>query len=372
MKTVGLITIQKAPENYGACLQAYALWSFLDDRGFDCSVIDLLRPWHPSYIFSSKDSEYTKSIKSKIIRYLFGKRAGLKMLNSPRNKAFEIFNGKIKYTKQYNSVDELYRNPPVFDYYVSGSDQIWNPNLNVVNEPYFLTFVKHGVKISYASSFAINELSSEQSLIYSRWLESYSTISVREEDGLHIIKNMGLSVPSTCVLDPTFLLTSEKWKSLAKIVPEDEPFIFVYLLHENETINSYIRDIAKRYCYKVKMVISDTAAVVPNDFESLMNIGPDEWIGYIYSSKCVFTDSFHCTVFSLLMEKSFQTITTNTAVSSRMKNMLEKFGLKNCLKNIDEIRSEDFLFHDLDYTTVNSLIETERNRSVEFLFNSLS
>lgn len=372
MKSVGIITIQKPPENYGAALQAYALWSFIEKRGYDCKVIDLLRPWHPSYKYSNRDPKITKSLKSKIIRCFWEKRASRRMLKSIRNIQFEKFNNKIKYTCQFYSIDDLYENPPYFDYYISGSDQIWNPNMNVVNEPYFLSFAKDGSKkLSYASSFAVKDLSPNISEQYIQWLKSYSFISVREEDGLEIIKRMGLKQPAQVVLDPIFLLEVQEWKSIAKVIPDSEPYIFVYLLHSNETINKYVFNLAKKKHYNVKIVVSDTTATIPQGFQSLMDIGPEEWIGCIQNAKIVITDSFHCTAFSLLLEKTFFTITTNISVSSRMSNMLEKFEISDHLIDINNLESSVLVFAEIDYKPINSLIKKEREKSIDFLLNAL-
>ena len=52
---IGIITIQKSPASYGALLQAFALWKYIDDKG-DCSaeIIDLYRPAQNGYIHSVK------------------------------------------------------------------------------------------------------------------------------------------------------------------------------------------------------------------------------------------------------------------------------------------------------------------------------
>ena len=46
-----MITVQKAP-NFGACLQAYALWKYVSNLGFECKIIDLLRPYHKEFVYT--------------------------------------------------------------------------------------------------------------------------------------------------------------------------------------------------------------------------------------------------------------------------------------------------------------------------------
>ena len=59
--------------------------------------------------------------------------------------------------RRYTSFQELKNDPPAYDVYVAGSDQIWNPFIYADKqfEPAFLLdFVREGRKISYAPSLA--------------------------------------------------------------------------------------------------------------------------------------------------------------------------------------------------------------------------
>ena len=62
---VGIITIHNSP-NYGACLQAFALWKYIEQQGCDCEIIDLYRPHQEEYIPSKIYKPYykTRSVKS--------------------------------------------------------------------------------------------------------------------------------------------------------------------------------------------------------------------------------------------------------------------------------------------------------------------
>ena len=162
---IGIITIHNST-NYGASLQAWALYKFLVDCGFDCEVIDLHRPVHDDYIFSKRFTDYHGMCKEaqrfhlkKFIRtHIIKKKepAGV----AAREAKFTAFNGKIRLSRPYRSIDDLYAEPPAYDVYVTGSDQVWNPTQPFCIEPYFLTFVKDGNarKISYASSIGIESL----------------------------------------------------------------------------------------------------------------------------------------------------------------------------------------------------------------------
>ena len=54
---IGIITIHNSP-NYGACLQSFALYKFLEQQGYSTEIIDLHRPYHDDYVVSKKYKPY--------------------------------------------------------------------------------------------------------------------------------------------------------------------------------------------------------------------------------------------------------------------------------------------------------------------------
>ena len=135
---IGIITIHHST-NYGASLQSWGLYKFLCDEGFDCEIIDLHRPVHSDYKYSKKYICYRglngRTLKQKIwnLYIRFFKRTPLYI--KEKNEKFRKFNRKIKLSKAYRSIDDLYANPPQYDIYISGSDQVWNPSQPFCIEP---------------------------------------------------------------------------------------------------------------------------------------------------------------------------------------------------------------------------------------------
>ena len=158
---IGIITIHRSQNNYGAALQAFALWKYVTSLGFDCEIIDLYRPIHigfqASRVHLPLRKKEKRTIKSffKNIKGLFtkSKKQKTKRILTPEAvQRFEEFNSLIKYSHPYFSVDSLYDNPPEYDVYITGSDQVWNPTMPYCIEPYFLNFVTNGGrKLSYAA-----------------------------------------------------------------------------------------------------------------------------------------------------------------------------------------------------------------------------
>ena len=137
MKRVGIITIHHSP-NYGACLQSYALYKYIVQQGAYCEIIDVHRPIHSDYIYEKRYSSYRnnqfkpsvrirKALKN-IIKKVLGRETVVKQFTSPiSEQRFKEFNSIIKYSQTYNRLSDLKKNPPVYDLYISGSDQLWNP-----------------------------------------------------------------------------------------------------------------------------------------------------------------------------------------------------------------------------------------------------
>ena len=140
-----------------------------------------------------------------------------------------------------------------YKYFIAGSDQVWNPIYINDMDKYFLTFAKKEQRISYAASFSCPDIPEQYKLKYRDWIKGMSRISVREETGANIIKNLvGIEVP--VLLDPTLLLSREKWISISK-KPKNKPkvgYILTYFLGRIDKKNKrYIESIAKEKKMKI-------------------------------------------------------------------------------------------------------------------------
>lgn len=90
---------------------------------------------------------------------------------------------------------------------ICGSDQVWNTIALYLAPVKFLQFVPYDKRIAYAPSFGENMIPASLRKILTKYLSSIPEISIRENSGSMIIKNLiGIDVP--VVLDPVFLLTN--------------------------------------------------------------------------------------------------------------------------------------------------------------------
>lgn len=338
----GIVTIHDSP-NYGGSLQAYALYEYIKNKGTDCEIIDVRRPVHADYVYERQYSSYRSNPFSfgKSIKNLIKKLLGRKVINSQytsdiSEQRFRQFNSSICYSKPYGRLSDLKKNPPVYDLYISGSDQLWNPTQPYCLEPYFLTFAPKGkTKISYATSIGITELQAKEKNDFRKWLSSYNAISVREKQAQKLLKSF-IDQEVSVVLDPTFLLDIDSWKQIANYPDVESGYILIFLLENNQEIIDYgvkLSKESKKHLIFIKAphLLTTTNYIVDND------CGPKEFLGYIGNADLVITDSFHCTVFSILMEaRNFATyISPTSRKGSRITDLLDLFDLSDHLLATD-------------------------------------
>jgi exopolysaccharide biosynthesis predicted pyruvyltransferase EpsI len=123
-------------------------------------------------------------------------------------------------------------------------------------------------------------------------------------------------------------------------------------------------------------------AVSSSGYYPAMNLIPEvdneqltipEWISAIRNSNGVLTTSFHGTVFSILFHKPFVVIPLQNEYSSgnsRLTSFLGDLGLSDrILTNGNSVES---IFNTaIDWEKVDSLVESKRQESAQFLFDAL-
>lgn len=330
--------------NVGASLQAYALVKYLRNLGHQVEIINYKPLYLEHYQLTGvSNPRYDKPVLREIYQLL--KLPGrIIARRSKRKKNFDFFTEKYlpRTSKTYSSIDELKTDTPEADIYIAGSDQIWNPLFENGKDPsFFLQFAaNNSKKISYAASFAVDELTKEDSERMKEWLKILNAISVREKSGVQLLSKMGLHGIQVC--DPVFLLERTAWEKLA-ICPRDKRYLLVYDFDNNPEIQKIAGELAKKRDLKIISVFPMEGAD-----EIYMDMGPLEFLGTILNADTVLSNSFHATAFSLIFQKDFFVVNRNESINTRMRDLLESVGLSTRL-----IKYSD----DINYTTT---LEWER------------
>lgn len=347
--------------NVGASLQVYALQNYLQKCGYEVNIID----YKPDYLsghykFTSIDNpKYKKNIFLKIF-YILAKFPN-RLKSMPLKKTFDGFRDKyLNLTlKRYNSYEELKENPPNADIYIAGSDQIWNTIFKNGRDPaFYLDFGRNNIKrVSYAASFATEEIVPEYKQFVKNELEKFDMISVREISGIDILKNLSI-YNGVQVMDPVFLHEQSFWNEMCVDI-KSEPYLLLYDFDKNPEILKIAKKLARIYGLKIYSVFK-----IDGVDKHIKNVGPIEFISYIKNASYVVSNSFHGTCYSIIFEIPFVVINRQENINTRMRDLLFLFDLQSRL-----ISSEDEISNliEINYKKVKQQLNEFVNKSKSYI-----
>lgn len=319
---IRLITFH-TPKNYGAVLQAYSLMSYLKRYSDDVKIIDYNTP-----ALRAKYPIRTKSTTLKQFLY------NILMMPSYRQKKnkykkFDLFvSENFALTKRYESLAELINDPPEADIAVTGSDQVFNPlRKEEERKAFYLDFIPDGTeKIAYAASFGVSAVPEDKRNEISHYLKSFKAISVRENSGMGIVKDL-TGRTATEVLDPVFLNDKKFWQEVAAPYKKElGSYLFYYRLMNSAESDAAARKIAKEK--KLKLVVMTDGFLKWHADKLLRDVGPKEFLYLMDNADYIVTDSFHGVAFSLIFEKQFYFCDSNPGTNGRGLDLLQKAGIE--------------------------------------------
>jgi len=348
--------------NHGASLQAYALQTYLESIGHTVEIID----YKPDYLsrhyqlWSVDNPIYDKPIIKQL--YLVAKLPE-RLLALKRKRLFDEFTKKyLKLTsKRYHSNEELKSNPPQADVYIAGSDQIWNTLFpNGRDAAFYLDFApKTSKRISYAASFATEDVVEEYKPFVRKMLQNFDVISIRERCSLPLLASLGRE-DGVAVCDPVFLLSKEQWNEVVSRTHEKERYLLVYDTEHSAKIEEIAQQIAKEKKLKIYNVSGFRLGYVDKD---MWTSSPLDFVQLIREADYVVSNSFHATAFSLIYERDFCVVNRSEGINERMKSLLESCEIEERLVTA---YSDSVLYH-IDYQKVNSQLCRDIDASKIFL-----
>lgn len=358
---IGIITMHRV-QNVGSILQAYALQHKIEQLGHKAELID--------YVFPpiQKESISFKNIVSWGIDGIQG------FPSRKRYYKYESFREQLLHCspKQYTR-DSLLKDPPKYDIYCTGSDQVWNPQHVGKDTSFMLDFINNGSsKISFASSFATNEVSEPYFSLYASNIKKYSHITVREQSGVEIVKKM-TGKEATTVCDPTLLLTADEWSPIANRSNIKVPngYILVYLLRYMFDPRPGFYNIVEFVRHALQLPVYQYNPYTRDSFRygirSLRGMGPEDFINLIKNASFVVTDSFHGVAFSTVFNKPvIGVIKDSTAGDGRIATLRKKVGGENSIVFYDQQVGRDYFDTSL-YKCDDLLVDKYRKASIEEL-----
>jgi len=334
MKTILIYTYKHS--NYGAVLQAYALQKYLRETyEADVKIVDFTTDAH---LKDDRLIRTTGSIVERVV-FTFFNLIHSKELKSRREKTKLFKEQYYVQTDRFSSIDSLISNNPEADIYISGSDQVFNPN-SIYLPVYYLGFKKgNGIKVAYAPSFGISKFAPDVAERIKPYLVDFDFISCRETIGADYLTTLlGRTVPTVC--DPTLLLGTTEWSNIAVAPNFDKPYILVYEINGGGDIVSIAQKLAAVKGLPIVCITSKTHRNYKVN-KIVRDAGPAEFVGWFQKATFVVTDSFHGTVFSWIFEKEFFYFLAYEGTSSRAISLLKHLGCEDRVVTKDKIGNFD-------------------------------
>lgn len=383
---IGIITFHFA-YNCGAVLQCLALSEKLKQMGHEVCVINY-QPWYhknrytplKNPIYYAKKRAQRRPEGDTIVRQtLRGAKGFAQVVYSWRNygkfskidKYFKTFEKDyLNTTKMYRTIDQLRKDPPKCDLYITGSDQLWNAKITegMIDPAYLLEFGSDDIKkISYAMGVNLKTMTQPLETIKPA-LKKLDAISLREKEDYDLINQLtDNEVDMHVDVDPTFLLKKDNYD---KYIPteclEKEPYILTYTMPDESQPKVY--NAAKMLSEKTGIKVIDVCGnpqKANQKVEDNRICGPAEFLWYVKNATYVVTNSFHGTAFSVNFGKDFVTIPHSTT-GYRVTEILDKVGLgmRYATNGPAAVKCFD---NPIDFEKTQKLLDELRQGSIEYL-----
>lgn len=350
---IGILTFHWGT-NYGGVLQAYALQSFLKNKGFEVEIINFAP-------HTFRDSFFKCFYCKNPLRIIDN------LKNYWKEKNIAKFRKKhLDVTERYYTPEQLIENPPLMDVYISGSDQVWNPyGLESNKKIYFLPFgSKNSIKIAYAASFGVTHYPDNLLKEIKPLLGKFNAISVREKSGVEILKKAGIK-NSVLMPDPTLLLDTDNYIKLIEDRSQNtNSDCFFYVLQKNQTT---INDIYQHFKKDNQNRVIHSCKIKHSV------LGIEDWLIHIKNSQLVVTNSFHGVIFSIIFNTPFIVVPIEghlTGMNDRIITLLEKFELMDrIVEKFDEMKINELTHREINWRNVNITLQNNK-KSADPFFNT--
>lgn len=348
MKKIGILTFHYPSNlNFGASLQSFAVNKLFKES----KIID----YNPM----------EESLKFKIFSYIGGRNF------------VDYCNKFLKITKKIETLEDLKFLNNKFDAFVVGSDQVWRAKWLQDKLPhYYFDFVDDDkTKIAYAASFGVDfwegdkELTEKIKLLAQR----FDYVSVREESGIKICNDV-FGIDAVCVLDPTLMIDKKDYQPILDDWKDEshkkKKYIAHMLLDDTLELREESNSIGKYLKSEINHIKGKDIKILGKTITFYNKVS--QWLTYVKDAELVITDSFHCTVFSLIFNKKFVVVANPERGTARLENLLGIVGLKErFFTNIKDVLSSGILDKSIDYTEVEKKLSICREYSMNFLKKAL-
>ena len=348
MKKVAIVTIYDT-NNYGNRLQNFAVSESLKKMGYRTE----------SFVPVNKNKKRSfKGYIADLLTYIFPRVFSKWNIDWVRRINF------IKFTKSNIPTRYIFDDDGFFydnltsdyDYFVVGSDQVWNPHFWQGESDYnnmFLKFVPKEKRVCFSPSIGVDEVPNEWIYRFKEGFEGFNYLSIRELSGAEIIKKI-TGHNADVLIDPTMMLDADEWIKISKKAKAvKKPYVLEYFLGNSD--EEKLKEIADSKKLS-RLTLCDKAN------PEVYSYGPAEFIYMIANAELVCTDSFHACVFAILFNKPF-------IILKRQGYKINMYTRIDSLLSLFGVDKTDDVIH-IDESIRDNVLKAERKKIHEFLKKS--
>ncbi len=330
---VGILTFHEV-FNPGAFFQTLGSVSLLEQRGHEVTVIDYTPPSHRYSMLKMVCAlSYRLPFRMKLVWQSHGKAAAFAR---DRRKWMRL-------SQHFESHEQLLKEH--FDAVCIGADIVWHFDLPALGRDpvYFGHSLNTERLIAFAPSVGHCVIDGPLPQYVCDGLREFHAISVRDAKSGRLVESVtGVLPPQLC--DPAFHLNPDDFLGSVSVrASGDAPYLLVYLMGHlcSPELIAAIQAFAKSRNLKV------ISTLYPNAWadEDRVVCGPIEWLRLIREARYIVTNTFHGTVFSMMLGKDFAVQYTDL-IRSKTEGMLEELGLKDRIvtegKDIEAVFGRDW------------------------------
>lgn len=345
--------------NHGSSLQAFGLKRVLENLNCDVSFLTFDRNYDFIPKENSKKYKLDMSSIGFFVKYMFERGADNILFNLKKRNVLNIFTrNNLPVSGRYSDFEG--------DLVVIGSDEVFSVEVGI-NPFFYGVGLKASKVISYAASFGptTKELIEKRKLggMLRGCIGDLDAISVRDQNSKNLVSFYTGQSPAL-VVDPVILYGYKDEQKQFR--PQDDNYIIVYSYDKNfndKETSGIIKKYAREHGYRVYSI-----GYYHRWCDKNICPDPIEMLGYFKNAKIVVTDTFHGAVVSLITETQF--VVKISGNKNKLEFLLSEYSLDNRI--MDNIKQfEDVAEKKIDYEKVNSLLEENRQHSIEFLKDNM-
>lgn len=350
---IGILTFHEV-FNPGAFMQTLGSYQLLSDLGHEVEVINYNPPVHRF-----------KPLRMTLSRIKAGK-LGWKFVSDciGKNNAFKKDIAKhFSLTPFFDTKSSLSEYP--FDAIVIGADIVWNYETKYLgmDSVYFGDSLNCNKLIAFAPSVGSTDISKYPNYVV-KGLRSFHSIAVRDKNTQQLVKNC-IDKDVNIICDPAFHLKCERFPEGHN---EYGNYILVYLMEKYCTPALVLE--VKKYAHENNLKIVST--IYRNEWADYNHIvhGPMKWLDLFRHARCVVTNTFHGSVFSIKLQKDF-VLVYNELTQAKTQGMIAELKLAGRVYS-DAGDLEQILSSTTEWGFVENRIEKWCSHAKQYLIGAIN